>query len=131
MQYVGFFGYVLSGAEVKNMGVRNSSFQGKGRVAAVAGILNASSMNNVYSKNNTVSGTAAIVGGLIGYAYGSDVKYSYSYNDVVSTNVSDVGGLIGYSYNGSVTDSYAMFDTAPSGANAGSGDAFCLKCQKN
>ncbi len=80
-EYAGLFGYVKD-AYISNIGV-------------IAGNI---------SSSNTFASSA---GGLVGYAYYSDISNSYA---VVTDDISayDGGGLVGYAYYSDISNSYAM-----------------------
>ena len=80
-EYAGLFGYVKD-AYISNIGV-------------IAGNI---------SSSNTFASSA---GGLVGYAYYSDISNSYA---VVMDDISayDGGGLVGYAYYSDISNSYAM-----------------------
>ena len=110
LDFIGFFGYAGENAEIKNVNIKASYFEGKKYVGALAGI-NRADISNCYvhaniksiGENSISSGVlvgsnageyAGEVGGLITncHAKGSIVGYR------------NVGGLIGYSYCPNETD---------------------------
>ena len=105
---VGLFGYVGSGATVKNVGLINVDITGKGYVGGLIGTNFNASLENVYVTGN-VRGYSNYVGGLIGSSDGSDLNNAYFIGDVKGHSY--VGGLIGeYSSGGDayLRDSYAI-----------------------
>ena len=109
---VGLFGVVKGGATVKNITINNATVKGKSNVAAIAGNLHSSTMDNCH-----VTGLVQIdgnykVGGLIGGAY-SNVRNSsliaYNNSYVKGTHVEanlegdNVGGITGYNGEGTYT----------------------------
>ena len=106
--YVGLFGQLAPGAEIKNLGVvdanTTSSFDSDeeyGSAGALVGFNIGGTLTNCYS-TGTVSGTSS-VGGLVGRNYGT-VAQCYSTGAVNGTN--SVGGLVGENA-GTVTDCYS------------------------
>jgi len=99
--YVGLFGYLTSGAEVKDLGVVDVNATGSGYVIGGLVGVNAALVTRCYS-TGTVSGKS-VVGGLVGYN-GGTLTQCYSTGAVSGKSV--VGGLVGN--NGSaVTDCYS------------------------
>jgi hypothetical protein len=101
---LGFFGRLVNGAEVKNLGVVDVSITGSGNyIGGLAGI-NRSNLSKCYS-TGTISGSLNI-GGLVGYNYEGNIITSYS-NGTVS-GINDVGGLVGENRNdGRIKNSYS------------------------
>ena len=89
--YQGLFGYVASGAEIKNVGIKEGNVKGSGSIGSLVGYTN-SDISNCYS-NCSVQGVQN-VGGLIGYTV-SSIYDSYSTGSVDCTTLI-VGGLVGY-----------------------------------
>jgi hypothetical protein len=99
---LGLFGYLNSGAEVKNLGVVDANINGLGSfVGSLAGN-NFGNITACYS-TGTASGTGAHVGGLVGK--NSNI-ISYCYSTVAVSGDSSVGGLVGENY-GTVTQCYS------------------------
>jgi hypothetical protein len=88
--YVGLFGAIGAGGEVKNVGVINVNITGGEKVGGLVGE-NKGKVSNSYSTGN-VTGESDFVGGLVGINSGT-VLNSYSTGNV--TGESDVGGLVG------------------------------------
>ena len=113
--YVGLFGLIGEGGEVKNVGVINVNITGNTNVGGLVGKNYNGNISNSYSTGN-VSGDIR-VGGLVGENYGT-VSNSYSTGNV--TGESDyVGGLVGYN-DESVSDSYWDTETSNQSTSAGS-----------
>ena len=99
--YLGLFGRLASGAEVKNLGVVDIKITGSGTgLGGLAG-LNSGHITRCYS-NGVVSGGSA-VGGVVG-SNGGTVSDSYSTGKI--TGDSTFGGLVGNNY-GSVIGCYS------------------------
>jgi hypothetical protein len=115
--HVGLFGYLTSGAEVRDVGVVDVNITGSG--SSVGGLVGYNYAGNVircYS-SGTVSGTGS-VGGLVGYSNGS-ITSSHSAGAV--SGGSSVGGLVGWNeFGGTVTQSYST------GAVSGTGQDSCV-----
>jgi len=116
--YLGMFGQLRSGAEVKNLGVVDVFVTGKG--SYVGGLVgqNDGTVTQCYS-TGTVRGNSR-VGGLVGSncqwgGEGGTVTDCYS-SGAVSGTGENVGGLVGYNYLGTVADCYS------SGAVSGNSD---------
>ena len=108
--YVGLFGYVGEGGEIKNLGIKNSYISGNGTgsngssdVGGVVGFCGGT-VTSSYGENNTLigNGTTSNVGGVVGFCAGAGlnkriVKNCYGANNKISGtgNNSNVGGVIG------------------------------------
>jgi len=101
--YVGLFGAIGAGGEVKNVGVINVNMTGNYVVGSLAGI-NSGTVSNSYSTGN-VSGELYYVGGLVGENDSGNISNSYSTGNV--TAVSNSGGLVGENNNGNISNSYS------------------------
>ncbi len=124
--YVGLFGYIGSGSEIKSVGVVNSYFKGSGLVGGVCGKNDNGTITSCYNTGNvngnshiggvcgsnsgyaincyntgTVSGERN-VGGVCGA--GSIITNCYNTGAVSGTDI--VGGVCGYSYSGTITNCY-------------------------
>jgi len=109
--YVGLFGYVDFGGQIKNLGVENVNITGSSVVGGLVGYSYDGSITSCYS-TGSVSGSTA--GGLIGMNKFCTVTSCYSTASV--TGGSNVGGFLGHGYNGSIT---SCFSTGPvSGTNS-------------
>jgi hypothetical protein len=108
----GLFGFLDSGAEVKNMGLLDVNITGLGDyVGSLVGHNYHGAVTNCYS-DGTVSG-GWYVGGLLGFN-GSWSDYdewactvTHCYSTATVRGLRDVGGLVGRNKNGSVTTSYS------------------------
>ncbi len=132
--YVGLFGYVNDGREIRNLGVVDADVSGESRVGGLVGQNRGGTVSNSYATGD-VSGEH-YVGGLVGlnrhtvensYAMGDvsgeyfvggflgsnsgTVSNSYATGDV--SGVSEyVGGLVGQNINGTVENSYSTGDVS-------------------
>ncbi len=91
--YVGLFGYVGSGGEVRNLGLENVQVLGRESVGGLVGSSNGGTVSGCYS-TGSVSGRES-VGGLVGSSNGGTVSGCYSTGSVSGSD--DVGGLVGSS----------------------------------
>ncbi|MCX5634346.1 MAG: hypothetical protein NTW55_00695 [Planctomycetota bacterium] len=101
--FVGLFGYVNTGGQVKNLGVKEATVQGRHYVGGLVGF-DAGTITTC-SATGHVTGTGSYVGGLVGYQYAGTIA-TCSTTGTVSGNY-DVGGLVGNNFGGTITDSYA------------------------
>jgi len=128
--YVGLFGYLGSGGEIRNLGVENVDIAGHNYVGILCGwnyfgtTISRSRVSGTVSGNwyvgnlsgynvgavirsfatGTVTGIGSTIGGLCGY---NDGTISQSYATGAVTGNSYVGGLCGIS-NGTISQSYAI-----------------------
>ncbi|HOL20623.1 MAG TPA: GLUG motif-containing protein, partial [Candidatus Hydrogenedens sp.] len=108
LDYVGLFGYVDSGGQVKNVGLENVQVVGSWRVGGLVGC-NYGTVSQSYS-TGSVGGNKE-VGGLVGSNYGT-VSQSYSTGSVEGNQY--VGGLVGNNDVGTVGQSYSTGSVAGS-----------------
>ncbi len=102
--YVGLFGYLGRGGQIKNLGVEDASILGDYCVGGLVGYNGwEATISNCYS-TGPVSGEDA-VGGLVGVEAGI-VSNCYSTGSVIGTG-EHVGGLVGYNYDGSISNCYS------------------------
>jgi flagellin-like protein len=101
--YVGLFGAIGAGGEVKNVGVINVNMTGDYKVGSLAGI-NYGEISNSNTDGAITGG--GNVGGLFGENDNGTISNSYSTGNV--TGVNEVGGLVGDNDNGStISNSYS------------------------
>ncbi len=94
LDYVGFFGYVLTG-NIENTGISiNSSVTGKDHVGGIVGYQMDGSLSNCYNKAR-INGKNN-VGGIVGYQYNTIIKSSYNTGPVNGKWY--VGGIAGMGY---------------------------------
>jgi hypothetical protein len=104
--YIGLFGYLGSGAIVKNIGLVGGSITGDQRVGGLVGLSNTGQVADCFS-TTTITGKD-YVGGLVGQNFNATVTKSYSKSSVTLTKSSaSAGGLVGLIYNGQITKSFA------------------------
>ncbi len=102
--YLGLFGMLGSGAEVKNLGVVDANLSGSdGYVGGLVGHNYSGSVTNCYS-TGVISGTYR-VGGLVGSNESGTVTQCYSTGTVSGND--NVGGLVGWNYEATVTDCHS------------------------
>jgi beta-lactam-binding protein with PASTA domain len=94
--YTGLFGYLGSGCQIYNLGVKDVNITGNYFVGGLAGYNDSGSISNCYS-TGTVSGYRE-VGGLVGHNDSGYIWDCYSTCDVSSYQ--SVGGLVGKNYSG-------------------------------
>lgn len=99
--YVGLFGYIGDGGQIKNLGV-NIKVNGKTYVGGLAGF-NQGTLTDCFA-TGSVNGTGTRVGGLVGYNYDGILTDCYATSSVAGTV--DVGGLVGLN-GGSLISCYA------------------------
>ncbi|MFO8109255.1 MAG: GLUG motif-containing protein, partial [Thermoplasmata archaeon] len=136
MDYVGLFGYVDSGGQVKNVHVEDVNITGMNHVGGIVGY-NGGTVENSYATGNitgndyvgglmgsnchTVSNSSTDVevsgnervGGLIGVSIGT-VEFSFATGTITGNN--DIGGLVGGNIEiGSITNCYSSSNTTGGG----------------
>jgi hypothetical protein len=99
-EYVGLFGYVSSGSQIRNLGVENVNITGQNTVGGLVGV-NCGTLTSCYA-TGSVSGRSC-VGGLVGVNCGT-LTSCYATGSV--SGRSCVGGLVAYNY-GTLTSCYA------------------------
>ena len=102
--------YVIKGLEVKGEG---EIYQG------LFGATMGATICNVGLIDNKVTGNLA-VGGLVGFAWSSNITDSYATGSVTGTGA-QVGGLVGYDYHSTITNSYWDTETTERNSSAGGG----------
>lgn len=98
--YIGLFGYVGTGGQLKNLGVRNANIQGSYYVGGLVGVNISGTVSSCYA-TGTASGTS-FVGGLVGDNASGTITSCYATGAVNGTG-KYVGGLVGYSTSGTIT----------------------------
>ncbi len=112
--YVGLFGYVGSGGEVRNLGLENVWLMGGSYVGSLVGF-NRGTVSQCYS-TGSVSGSL-YTSGLVGYNDGGTVSQCYSTGSVSARDY--VGGLVGRNNAGIVFQSHTMGSVWGNGSNVG------------
>jgi hypothetical protein len=105
--YIGLFGYVGSGGQIHNLGVKNVNITGDITDHYVGGLVGYTYQGTLTDCNATgsVNGTGAFVGGLVGYTYQGTLTDCYATGSVSGSD--SVGGLVGRTYQGTLTSCYA------------------------
>ena len=112
--YVGLFGYLTTGAEIRNLGVLGGNVTGAGPAGTgIAGGLVGSSYGTIsacYTTGNAEStGSSGTAGGLVG-SNGGTISACYATGNAESTasNIGRAGGLVGHNHqSGTISASYA------------------------
>jgi hypothetical protein len=101
--YLGLFGQLWPGAEVKNLGVVDVKITGSG-LLNLGGLVgyNRGSVTQCYSSGTIIGGD--FVGGLVGDNSGAVIN---CYSTCSVTGTYGVGGLVGYSWDSNITDCYS------------------------
>jgi len=102
--YVGVFGYMRSGAQIKRLGVADANIVGRDYVGGLVGYNQGGTAIACYATGE-VRGRQ-FVGGLVGYEHVSHRTIKFCYAAVSVTGVRYVGGLVGVC-SGHVVDCYA------------------------
>ncbi|MDD6447100.1 MAG: GLUG motif-containing protein [Ruminococcus sp.] len=103
--YVGLFGYLGSGGEIKNVGVIDSYFKGYLSIGGVCG-QNNGEISGCYN-TGTVSDSGSSVGGICGENNSGEITGCYNIGTVSGSDGSFyVGGVCGLNYSGTITGSY-------------------------
>jgi hypothetical protein len=94
--FIGLFGYVGSGGQIRNLGVEDVNITGDYYVGGLIGHNENGSISNCHS-TGTVSGItdSQFVGGLVGFNVQGSITVSYSTGSVSGSSF--IGGLAGYS----------------------------------
>jgi len=113
-KYLGLFGYINTGASVKNLGLENcavsggsgSSLTGSAYVGGLVGHIEYGSISDCYS-TGSVSGSSdsQVVGGLVGDSLYGSISNCYSTGAVSGS--SHVGGLVGSNGGGIISSCYS------------------------
>jgi hypothetical protein len=114
--YIGLFGFVDSGGNVINVGLKDVNITGNHHVGGLIGWNNGGNVSNSYV-TGSVSGSGDNIGGLMGCHYfNANVSNSYATVSVSGTDM--VGGLIGWNV-GDVSNSYVTGSVSGSGPEIG------------
>jgi hypothetical protein len=127
--YIGLFGKVGSGSQIRNLGVENVNITGYFFVGGLVGVNNGT-VTACYA-TGSVSGTSDYVGGLVGENNGSSLTGCYATGSVSGANY--IGGLAGVNYEGSITSCYATSSVTGTGYDVGglvgyNGRSFITSC---
>ncbi|MGN0442592.1 MAG: GLUG motif-containing protein [Acutalibacteraceae bacterium] len=128
--YVGLFGYLGSGGEIKNTGVIDSYFNGANSVGGVCGNKASGTITGCYN-TGTVSGSS-YVGGVCGRNIGT---ITGCYNTGTVSGSSYVGGVCGYNSN-RITGCYSTGTVSGSSRVGGvcgelSSNSYLARCYTN
>ncbi len=109
--YTGLFGYVVTGASIENVRIKDCSITGnKQYVGGLVGYNTGGIISKVAVSgkiDNDYSAGDGYVGGLIGYN-GSGGTIDNCYSQVqVEAQGTRIGGLVGYLYSGTITNCYS------------------------
>ncbi len=102
-QFIGLFGYVGTGCEIKSIGIINSYFKGLMFVGGVVGYAQGITITNCYNTSSVVGQNYA--GGVAGYAEESTVANCYITGNIEGT---DGIGMIGWVMNITVENCYYL-----------------------
>jgi hypothetical protein len=97
--YLGLFGSIGSGAQIKNVSLESGYVSGDGYVGGLAG-MNDGTIHYCYM-TGSVNGNYG-VGGLVGGSFAGDISHSYA-TGPVSGYHNNIGGLLGYSRNTTIS----------------------------
>ena len=103
--YVGLFGYVGTGGQIKNLGVKKTVILGNYSVGGLAG-LNYGTITSCYA-TGSVGGPVGsqFVGGLVGLSYGT-IMSSFA-TVAIDGYANCAGGLVGQNYSGTIASCFA------------------------
>ena len=114
--YIGLFGYVGSGGQIRNLGIEDVNLTGYFLVGGLAGYTNSGTLTGCYA-TGSVNGDS-YVGGMLGYNEGGTITSCYAAG-LVSGKSGSVGGLVGYNYRGTLTSCYATDSVSGTGNYVG------------
>ncbi len=100
---VGMFGYVVGGATIKNVVLKNVNFKGRNDVGAIAGEVDAAMIERSYAQGTVIGNIR--VGGLVGFI-AEDSILQTSHSEINLTGNSFIGGVVGEN-RATINDSYA------------------------
>jgi len=107
--YLGLFGYIDAGGEVKNLGIEDVNMTGGEISCSFGGLCGRSSgtITNCYATGSITGGNnSSFLGGLCGWNYYGTITNCYSIGSVKGDTY--IGGLVGWNFFGSsITDCYA------------------------
>ena len=128
--YVGLFGFLGTGGNVRNLGIEGGSLTGADQVGGLVGSNSSGTISACYATGDAngsnqvgglvgwnngaisacyatggASGSASAIGGLVGYNNSGTISACYATGD--ANGSSDVGGLVGYNNSGTISACYA------------------------
>ena len=101
--FVGLFGYLYSGGEIKNVGVIDSYFVGWGQVGGVCGGNDDGTITDCYN-TGSVSGSGGNVGGVCGLNERGAITGCYNTGTVSGDDI--IGGVCGHNELSKITGCY-------------------------
>jgi len=110
--YIGLFGYIGSGGEVKNIGISDANIRGSYYTGGLAGY-NLGKISNSFTAGMVSGGNYA--GGLVGYNDRNGMVANCYSNCTVSSSSINAGGLAGYN-DGIVTNCHSASGVTASGS---------------
>jgi hypothetical protein len=113
--YIGLFGFVSSGGQIKNLSVENANITGNYAVAALVSTIEVGSLTNC-SADCTVAGIR-YVGGLVGDSYKGTLTNCHAAGLV--SGYASVGGLIANNNSGILTSCYSTASVIATSSSAG------------
>ena len=107
----GFFGSMISGSEVKNIGFIDSKVTGSQNVGILVGLATGAILKNVFVRGEVIGyGAEVRVGGLVGHLLGSS-KLDYSFSAAIVKGEGETfiraGGIVGELNTSQITYSYS------------------------
>ncbi|MCK4628865.1 MAG: hypothetical protein KAT56_07665 [Sedimentisphaerales bacterium] len=107
--YLGLFGQIDPGGQVRKLGLENGAVTGAYGSRYLGGLVgkNYGSLINCYATGDVIGNSS--VGGLVGNNYNGSIINCYATSAVTSVKHGwCLGGLVGYNYTGSIIDCYAI-----------------------
>jgi hypothetical protein len=114
--YVGLFGAVGSGGQIRNLRIENANIAGFARVGILCGYIDQGTITSS-STTGSVSGYSEI-GGLVGFNIHGAITACFSTGSVSCTWYY-AGGLVGYNSQGTITSCYATGSVSANGVVGG------------
>ena len=108
-EYLGLFGSVDPGGEIKNLGLKNVSITSGAAsysIGALAGYT-AGNVSDSFSTGNVTLGNSCDVGGLVGASNGNISRCRSACSISVEDNSTYLGGLVGFAGNGTVSNCFS------------------------
>ncbi len=109
--YVGLFGYLGNGCQIRNLGVKNFIVTGRGSVGGLCGYNDHGTIRNCHTTGpvtGKVTGESMYLGGLCGGNYFGTISHSYATGKITgNTNTYGMGGLCGANWGGTIVSCYA------------------------
>jgi len=91
MDFVGLFGYIDSGSEIKDLGLEEVDVNGSSSVGGLVGGNYFGTITNCYS-TGSVTGSSEYVGGLVGASVGAITNCYYPEDDIICTGCTNIEG---------------------------------------